>query len=82
MTKKALPVTENCHKMVAIAEADGVWWPPRSSKPMRAEKALAGSIPASSAKFHILERNRQLCFRLVDDCFIYCSNKAPVALPI
>jgi hypothetical protein len=49
MTKKALPVTENCHKMVAIAEADGVWWPPRSSKPMRAEKALAGSIPASSA---------------------------------
>lgn len=30
---------------------DGIWWSSWSSKPMRAVKALVGSIPAPSAKF-------------------------------
>jgi hypothetical protein len=49
----APPVTPEltpCRSAPIIApEADEIWWSPRSSKPLAANAAAAGSIPASSA---------------------------------
>jgi hypothetical protein len=36
-------------------EADGIWWSSRSSKPLAADNAAAGSIPASSGIFPVVQ---------------------------
>lgn len=47
-------------------EVDEIWWSRRSSKPMWALLALAGSIPAPSAKFKLYEYE--------SDLFSFCLN--------
>ncbi len=47
-------------------EVDEIWWSRRSSKPMWALLALAGSIPAPSAKFKLYEYE--------SDPFSFCLN--------
>ena len=46
-------MTKNSNFYKIDTEVDGVWWPSRSSKPLFAQFAWAGSIPASSVLYRM-----------------------------